>query len=268
VVGQPGSFSLPAARRTVHASDVGVRDDPRGSQSTTPSRSRPSPPETTVEAAARSFHKEAAGYGFALADFVHFASTLLGIAMTRQRAGAAQEDDLPLAIDRQARLPIVGPNVTVRAFGVPGDRECLERWVADAEGRFFLLSTASGRRQDVEHLVQSHANRVGIVTVADRAIGCVAYLDHRVDQGRAELRKLIGERDMRGRGLGQEAALLWLGYGLGALGLRKIYLTTLVTDIGNIKINERLGFRVEGILRNEVLIDGEYHDVLRMGLWP
>jgi RimJ/RimL family protein N-acetyltransferase len=222
----------------------------------------------TVEAAARSFHKEAVGYGFTLGDFVHFASTLLGIAMTLQHGGAAPEDDLPPTIDRHASLPLVGPAVTVRAFGDPGDRECLERWVADAEGRFFLLSTASGRRQDVDHLVESPANRVGMVTVADRPVGCVAYLDHRVDQGRAELRKMIGERDMRGQGLGQKAALLWLGYGLGALGLRKIYLTTLVTDIGNIKINERLGFRVEGILRNEVLIDGEYHDVLRMGLWP
>ena len=36
---------------------------------------------------------------------------------------------------------------------------------------------------------------------------------------------------------------------------------------GNIRLNEDLGFRVEGVLRNEVLIDGTYHDVLRMGLW-
>jgi RimJ/RimL family protein N-acetyltransferase len=60
---------------------------------------------------------------------------------------------------------------------------------------------------------------------------------------------------------------LWVGYGLGALGLKKIYLNTLSTHIGNIKISEQLGLQVEGILRNEVLIDGVYRDVLRMGLW-
>ena len=86
-------------------------------------------------------------------------------------------------------------------------------------------------------------------------------------QRRAELRKIIGEVDLRGRGLGREASKLWVGYGIGALGLRKIYLNTLVAHIGNIKINEEIGFRVEGILRNEVLVDGEPHDVLRMGLF-
>ena len=221
----------------------------------------------TIEVAARSFHKEAVGYGFTLGDFVHFTTTLLGIAMAPQHGGAAPAEGPQPPTERHASLPVVGPNVTVRPFGDAGDRECLERWVADEQGRFFLLSTASGRRQDVDHLVQSPANAIGMVTMAGRPIGCVAYLDYRVDQGRAELRKMIGERDMRGRGLGREAAVLWLGYGLGALGLKKIYLTTLVTNIGNIKINEKLGFRVEGILRNEVLIDGQYHDVLRMGLW-
>ena len=78
---------------------------------------------------------------------------------------------------------------------------------------------------------------------------------------------MIGDPALRGRGLGREASKLWVGYGLGALGLRKIYLNTLATHLRNIKINEEIGFRVEGILRNEVLIDGEHRDVLRMGLW-
>jgi RimJ/RimL family protein N-acetyltransferase len=232
-----------------------------------PGASRPPPAPMTIEVAARSFHKEAVGYGFTLADFVHFASTLLGIAMD-PHAGASTEAEAPQPpTERYASLPVLGRNVGIRPFGEPGDREHLDRWVADADGRFFLLSTTSGRRQDVDHLLQDPHNHIGMVTAGDRPIGCVAYLDHRPSQRRAELRKMIGERDLRGRGLGREAALLWLGYGLGGLGLKKVYLTTLATNIGNIKINEALGFRVEGILRREVLIDGEYHDVLRMGLW-
>ncbi len=222
--------------------------------------------EITIEVAARSFHREAAGYGFSLGDFVSFASTLLGLAIAAQHAGAEPAEAPRPPLERHASLPVVGDHVTIRAFGDPGDRECLERWIADDEGRFFLLSMASGRRQGVDQLVRSPANRIGMVTVAGRAIGCVAYLDYRADQGRAELRKMIGERDMRARGFAREAATRWLGYGLGGLGLKKVYLTTLVTDIRNIRINEQLGFRVEGILRNEVFVDGAYHDVLRMGL--
>jgi RimJ/RimL family protein N-acetyltransferase len=44
-----------------------------------------------------------------------------------------------------------------------------------------------------------------------------------------------------------------------------MYVSTLQTQIANIELNERIGFRVEGLLKNEVLIDGERCDVLRMG---
>ena len=234
-----------------------------------PSSSRVPLPEITLEATARSFYKQALGYGFALGDFVRFTNLLLGIAMAqRSSQGRASLPPEPSASMRRVygNLPIVGDEVSIRRFGEPGDRPLLDRWVADAEGRFFLLSTSSGRAHDVDGLLASASNQVGMVVHEGRPVGCVAYLDVDADQRRAELRKMIGDPAMRGRGLMREAAELWVGYGVGALGLRKIYLTTLAAHIGNVKINEEIGFRVEGILRNEVLVDGEPHDVLRMGL--
>jgi RimJ/RimL family protein N-acetyltransferase len=245
---------------------VGQDDEQRG----TASPRRPLP-DITVEATARSFYKQAVGYGFALGDFVRFANVLLGIAMSPQ-GGSGIAPGGPRALDdkdlhRYRELPLAGPRVTIRRFGEPGDRALLDGWVAEQEGRFFLLSTASGRTHDVEALVRSERNLVGMVLFEGRPVGCVAYLDYDAGQRRAELRKVIGDPEMRGRGLGREASELWVGYGLGALGLHKIYLNTLATHIRNIKINEEIGFRVEGILRNEVVIDGEHRDVLRMGLW-
>jgi RimJ/RimL family protein N-acetyltransferase len=116
--------------------------------------------------------------------------------------------------------------------------------------------------------VRSDSNIVGIITLSDGTpIGSVAYLDHDPAQGKAELRKLIGDVRQRRKGYGKEATALWIRYGLEVLQLKKIYLHTLNTNIRNIKLNEELGFVVEGILHNEVFIDGRYHDVLRMGLW-
>ena len=68
-------------------------------------------------------------------------------------------------------------------------------------------------------------------------------------------------------GLAKEATRLWIQYGLSALKLKKIYVNTLNTNIRNIRLNEELGFKVEGLLCNEVFVDGQYKDVLRMGLW-
>ena len=107
-----------------------------------------------------------------------------------------------------------------------------------------------------------------MITLKDgRAIGSVAFLDYDPVQRKAELRKLIGEPELRGKGYAKEASELWLRYGLGTLGLKKIYLNTLNTNLRNLRLNEELGFKIEGILRNEVYFDGQYHDVLRMGLW-
>lgn len=247
---------------------------------------RPPLPDVTIEVTARSFYKQAVGYGFALNDFVRFTNFLLetvlapeeaGVPSSRRFAGtdtteAEQAAPEPPPARRSVRtlyheLPLRGSHVSIRRFGEADDRGLLDGWVADADGRFFLLSTASGRTQDVDALVRNEHNLVGMVLFEGRPVGAVAYLDFDADQRRAELRKIIGETALRGRGLAREAAELWVGYGLGALGLQKIYLNTLVTHIRNIKLNEEIGFRVEGILRNEVRVDGEPRDVLRMGLW-
>jgi RimJ/RimL family protein N-acetyltransferase len=232
-----------------------------------PRNTRDSLPPITVETAARSFYKQAVGYGFNLADFVRFTNALLGIAMAPRGSEAVPSEGRRSEHTRYRDLPLVGDRVSIRRFGEPDDRALLEGWVADEQGRFFLLSTASGQTLHVDDLLLRAQRLLGMVMFEGRPVGAIAYLDHRADQRRAELRKIIGERDLRGRGLGREAARLWVGYGLGALGLKKIYLNTLSTHIGNIKINEEIGFQVEGILRNEVLVDGTYRDVLRMGLW-
>jgi RimJ/RimL family protein N-acetyltransferase len=233
-----------------------------------PPRSNRSLPQITLEAAARSFYKQAVGYGFSLSDFVRFTNILLGIAMAPRDPEAVPASEGPRSDRvRYQSFPLVGEKVKIRLFGEPDDRALLERWVADDDGRFFLFSTASGETLAVDDVLVRARKLLGMVMYEGQPVGAIAYLDHNKKQRRAELRKIIGERSLRRRGLGREASQLWVGYGLGALGLKKIYLNTLATQIGNIKINEEIGFQVEGILRNEVLVDGTYHDVLRMGLW-
>lgn len=61
--------------------------------------------------------------------------------------------------------------------------------------------------------------------------------------------------------------MLWLTFGIMVLGLRKIYTHALSTDSNTIILNEELGFRVEGILKNEVIYENQYYDILRMGLF-
>lgn len=228
-------------------------------------------PKETLEALARTFFQDAAGYGFTSIDFVRYVNVLLDVAMAGMAAGPppkAAGTEVPRPGAPSARLPLSTGRLTIRCFDPAGDLAVMRRWLRDKTGRLYLLSRTTAREHSFEEVLEDERNLVAMITLPDgRPVGSVAYLDLDPLQRKAELRKLIGEPALRGRGYAKEATRAWVDYGIQALGLRKIYLNTLHTNIRNVKLNEDLGFKVEGILRNELYFDGRYHDVLRMGLW-
>jgi diamine N-acetyltransferase len=229
---------------------------------------RQSLPEATIEAIARSLFKEGQKYGFHQVDYLRLVNHLLHL------SGGDAESDQPL--ERTAdlpqltippQMPLEGKDVRIREFDTARDRGLLAGWLEDDHGKFFFLSSITAKTLDIDQVLRSGQNILGVITLTDATpIGMMAFLDLDRRQQKAELRKLIGEPRYRGRGFARQATTLWVHYGLHGLGLKKIYLNTLQTNIRNIRLNEALGFRVEGILRKEFYIDGEHHDVLRMAL--
>ena len=206
---------------------------------------------------AKSFFARSREYGFAFQDYVRFVNALLDLAM--------REEPPPEHPVAAAHLPLSDDSVCVRAFE-PADRALFHTWLSDPRGRYFLLSRGTGRTEGVDELLDNVENEIGVITTPDgQAVGAVAFLQVDRGQGRAEMRKLV-ESSHRGRGFGKAATRLWVAYGRSALDLHKIYLYTVASHLRNIRLNEELGFRVEGLLRREVRIDGEYDHILRMGL--
>jgi hypothetical protein len=230
-------------------------------------------PQDTLETLARSFFKEAMSYGFAQVDFIRFVNALLDLAIRngqRHTSSGALEGCVSTHAMRaggDVTLPCCGKQVCVRAFDPDHDKPLMQGWLHDEHGRHFLLSCTTAAVEDCDKLTSDDGNIFGIITLRDGTpIGAVAFLGICRTQRKAELRKLIGVPSMRGQGLAREATGLWVDYGMSTLKLNKVYLHTVDTHLRNIKLNESLGFKVEGILRNEVLIDGKFRDVLRMGL--
>ena len=225
-------------------------------------------PEATIEAVARSLYKETHHYGFRQVDYIRFANQLLDMAM-RNSGMDTQLTPQPIVCDslEALRMPLEGEDIRIREFDAPKDRILFERWLQDRNGRYFLLSSVTAKTLNIDEITASEQNVLGVITLADATpIGMMAFLDYDRCQHKAELRKLIGEVQCRGRGFAKKATQLWIRYGIFSLGLRKIYLNTLDTNIRNIRLNEDLGFKVEGILRKECYFDGKYHDILRMAL--
>jgi len=215
-------------------------------------------------------------YGFTQIDYVRFVNMLLDLSMessaregnvddTEQLVGVDYND---IDVDLFMELPIEGSRIRIRKLNPVSDMQMMKEWLNDKSGRLFLLSRITAQTIDIERIINDDWNVFGIISTHDDVpIGCVAFLGFNCEQKKAELRKLIGEPSMRGKGYAKEATQLWIRYGLTALNLKKIHLSTLHTDLRNIRLNEDLGFKVEGILRNEICVDGVYRDVLRMSLW-
>jgi RimJ/RimL family protein N-acetyltransferase len=226
-------------------------------------------PQATIEMLARSFFRESSSYGFNQLDYLRFVNLLLDYAMKNQKkTKARQEPKNESKGSKPISLPLKGDRIIIRDLDASADRPVFEKWLEDEYGRLFLLSLATAQTLSFDNLIDKNYNIITIICLSDSTpIGSVGYLNYDPIQRKAELRKLIGESKMRGMGYAKEATQLWIQYGITNLKLKKIYLNTLNTNIRNIKLNEELGFKVEGILRNEVFFDGKYHDLLRMGLW-
>jgi RimJ/RimL family protein N-acetyltransferase len=226
-------------------------------------------PDETIRAFARTIFHESQKYGFGGIDVVRLINALMD--MTTNKGATAEGHAEVRNIDRMKLVvddfPLRSDRLQIRLAELAGDQRLIERWIAGEYGEYFLLSCATAQRHEVGSLLNNPLNQIGIISLADgKPIGAVAFLDVDHLQRRAELRKLIGDNSERGKGYAEEATALWVTYGRKRLGLEKVYLSSLQTHLRNIKLNESIGFRTEGVLRNEILLGNKRHDVLRMGL--
>lgn len=83
---------------------------------------------------------------------------------------------------------------------------------------------------------------------------------------KAEFGILIGERQERGKGLAYEASNAVLNYAISELNLHKIKLEVFSDNILAIKLYTKLGFKEEGILRQEIFKKAAFKDVTIMAL--
>lgn len=83
----------------------------------------------------------------------------------------------------------------------------------------------------------------------------------------AELGVYIGNFDYHLAGFGAEAYLRLIEYGFDHLNLHKIYGNIFDFNKGVIALCKRFGFQIEGELKEHAFFDGQYHNVICVGLF-
>lgn len=100
----------------------------------------------------------------------------------------------------------------------------------------------------------------------DEPLGSVYIRDIDRLHKKAEYGIFIGEESARGRGVGTAAAKLMLKYCFEEEGLHRVFLRVLSDNEPALRSYEKAGFQKEAFLREDVLLDGTYHDVILMGI--
>lgn len=126
--------------------------------------------------------------------------------------------------------------------------------------------------QDLHDWVESHRTRRDeiIWVIAERASDrCIGHAGLYQINGRSrhgEFAILIGDRAFWGKGIGYSVSRAAINYGFRYLNLRRIELTVLDTNASAIRLYEKIGFQIEGRLRQKEYRDSSYVDVLVMGI--
>ncbi len=105
-----------------------------------------------------------------------------------------------------------------------------------------------------------------IETKDGEPIGLTGLLGIDRVHGTAECFCVIGEKRFWGKGIGTQVHSLLIQWAFDELNLHKIWALIYTNNPAIIKIIEKLGFKIEGTLREEKYISGKRIDLFRIGV--
>ena len=101
---------------------------------------------------------------------------------------------------------------------------------------------------------------------AEQIIGEISLMDIDRTNRNAHIRVAIFESSNCGQGYGTEAMKLLLHYAFGTINLHRVELAVFSFNERAIRSYEKLGFQREGVQREVLYYDYEYHDAISMSI--
>lgn len=148
------------------------------------------------------------------------------------------------------------------------DHEVMYWATGEAHQTSLVPEEAFMGRFDPDILADRHQQSgiLGIFTESGEFIGEVGYRDMDLVAGTAVLGIMIGDKSYWGKGYGTDAVRTLCRFLFDRFRLRRIQLDTWAGNERAIKSYAKVGFRIEGRLRDATLVNGQPMDQVVMGL--
>lgn len=146
------------------------------------------------------------------------------------------------------------------------------KWRNDSSISTFLFSseiiTLESHRRWFEKYKNLSDRQEFVIYITDRniPIGTIGLSSIDKINSRAEYGITIGEIEYMGKGYAKEASQLILKYAFEEINLNKVFLKVFEDNTRAIGMYKKLGFNVDGVLRQDVFKDGIFRNVIEMSL--
>ena len=101
----------------------------------------------------------------------------------------------------------------------------------------------------------------------DESVGIIGGENIDLAAGKLEMKKLVGEPGLQGKGIGKRATFGFLYYTFMVRNLHKVYIHSRDINMRNVNLNSRFGFELEGVFLDDIIVGDKHQDVLRMALF-
>ncbi len=152
------------------------------------------------------------------------------------------------------------------------DAEKYMRWINDPEvNRYLENRYMFNMENELEFLRKAHQppekHFFAIHRLEDDAlIGAESLVRVNPVHKTAVFGIFIGDKTCWGKGYGTEATQLLVKYAFHSLNLHRVELDVFAFNQRAIGAYEKAGFRREGLAREAIFVNGQYEDVVKMGI--
>jgi RimJ/RimL family protein N-acetyltransferase len=168
---------------------------------------------------------------------------------------------------------IEGERVVLKNITMADCTEKYVSWLNDNEVNSFLESRLSVQTLEtvksfVLNIIESSDNYMFVIIHKEKQehIGNIKIGPIHPVYKNAFVGYLIGDKKYWGKGMASEAVYLTAKFCFDVLHLHKVNAGVIAPNVGSIKILEKLGFKKEACIRDDVFIDEKYLDTYRYGV--
>ncbi|WP_182467419.1 UDP-4-amino-4,6-dideoxy-N-acetyl-beta-L-altrosamine N-acetyltransferase [Staphylococcus cohnii] len=148
------------------------------------------------------------------------------------------------------------------------DEKLILKWKSNEELREMLGTVYP--ISELEHMkwfenkMMEKNNKNFIIEQNDQAKGLLGFNQIDWINRNAEIFIFIGETSQQGMGIGKQAMQQLIDFSRKNLNLHMLYLNVFSYNSGAIKMYEKIGFNIDGRLRESKFNKGKYHDTIIM----